>query len=187
MEEASGCHLFETAFGTCGLAWSSRGLTRLQLPEADRAQAQERLEAVAPLVAQDAVPAAVVDAERRLCAYFAGGAADLMPIAIDLSATSAFFGLVYRLAREIPHGTTVTYGGLARRAGSPGASRAVGQAMARNPWPVIVPCHRVLAGGNKPGGFSAFGGLATKERLLALEGVDLAAPLPLFAGQLFSR
>lgn len=180
MDATDGCHLFETAFGTCGLAWNGRGLTRLQLPEGDRAATQARLERIATAVAADAVPAEIVDAERRLRAYFAGESVDLASIALDLSATPDFFASVYRLTREVGRGATIAYGELARKAGSPGASRAVGQAMARNPWPVIVPCHRVLAGGNKPGGFSAFGGLVTKERLLALEGVELAAPLPLF-------
>jgi methylated-DNA-[protein]-cysteine S-methyltransferase len=76
---------------------------------------------------------------------------------------------VYEAARRVPPGCTVSYGELARAAGSPGAARAVGRAMATNPFPIVIPCHRVLASGGKAGGFSAYGGVATKDRLLAIE------------------
>ena len=87
-----------------------------------------------------------------------------------------FYVRVYEIARQIGWGETATYGELAARVGSPGAARGVGQALSRNPVAVIIPCHRILASGNKVGGFSAFGGTVSKERLLALEGVRLGAP-----------
>jgi len=87
-----------------------------------------------------------------------------------------FYVRVYEIARQIGWGETATYGELAARVGSPGAARGVGQALSRNPVAVIIPCHRILASGNKVGGFSAFGGSVSKERLLALEDVRLGVP-----------
>ena len=89
---------------------------------------------------------------------------------------------VYAAARAIPWGQTVSYGELARQTSSPGAARAVGQALSRNPVPIIIPCHRILAKGNRIGGFSAHGGTFAKERLLALEGVRIADGTPLLPG-----
>ncbi|MGD9805359.1 MAG: methylated-DNA--[protein]-cysteine S-methyltransferase, partial [Hyphomicrobiaceae bacterium] len=88
---------------------------------------------------------------------------------------------LYAEARRIPWGETVTYGDLARALGQPGAARAVGQAMGRNPVPIIMPCHRVLASGSALRGFSAPGGIATKQRLLELERANAVERLPLFA------
>jgi methylated-DNA-[protein]-cysteine S-methyltransferase len=104
--------------------------------------------------------------------YFAGEQVDFTEIELDGSIVPAFNARVYDTLRRVPFGTTTTYGALAKAAGADiGASRAVGMAMGRNPWPIIVPCHRVLASGGKIGGFSAPGGAETKQRLLALEGV----------------
>ena len=97
-------------------------------------------------------------------------------------ASPPFYVEIYAAARRVGWGETATYGELARQAGAPGAARAVGQAMARNPVAVIIPCHRILASGNKVGGFSAFGGAVSKQRLLGLEGVRIGAAKA--AGQL---
>ncbi|MCA9621563.1 MAG: methylated-DNA--[protein]-cysteine S-methyltransferase [Myxococcales bacterium] len=99
----------------------------------------------------------------------------LAAVPVDLAAVSPFARRVYTALRDVPPGSTVSYGELARRAGSPGGARAIGRTMAQNPIPLVIPCHRVLAAGGKPGGFSAPGGVATKEKLLALEGLALAA------------
>ncbi|HZP27547.1 MAG TPA: MGMT family protein, partial [Acidimicrobiia bacterium] len=93
----------------------------------------------------------------------------------DMHGIPRFHQRVYEAARAVPVGTTVTYGELAARVGSPASARAVGQAMAANPFPIVVPCHRVLSAGGRLGGFSATGGLATKRRMLAIEGVVLRA------------
>src|SRR5437773_1910493 len=77
---------------------------------------------------------------------------------------------VYDIARKIPPGQTLTYGDIAKQLGGVELSRDVGQALGRNPCPIVVPCHRVLAAGNKPGGFSANGGVVTKLKMLAIEG-----------------
>jgi methylated-DNA-[protein]-cysteine S-methyltransferase len=99
-----------------------------------------------------------------------GEAADLMPIALDLSQVPEFHRRIYALARANPPGAPRTYGEIAAALGEPGAARAVGQAMGANPFPIIMPCHRVLAAGGETGGFSAPGGVATKLLLLAIEG-----------------
>ena len=168
--------LFATAFGPCGIAWNDSGLTRLQLPECDPSATERRLrlraEVTRPAEAPEWVAWAVVALQR----YFAGRAVDFAGICLDLSACSAFHQRIYEALRGVGWGKTTTYGALAAEVGSPDAARAIGQAMGRNPLPIIVPCHRVLASGGKIGGFSAHGGATTKERLLVLEGV--ARPRP---------
>lgn len=174
--------VFDTAIGPCGVAWSERGVTRFQLPEANRERTERRLK-VRTTEASPAEPPPqveqVIDAVRR---YAAGEQVDFSSVTLDLGTLSAFNRAVCETARATGWGETTTYGALAERAGFPGEARDVGQAMGHNPVPLIVPCHRVLAAGNKVGGFSAYGGSATKERMLALEGVvlgdgQLALPL----------
>jgi methylated-DNA-[protein]-cysteine S-methyltransferase len=177
--------LFDTAIGVCGVAWSELGLTRLQLPEFDRGATESRLRARAA-TASRAVPAEIGQLIANMQAYMTGVGVDFTAVAIDLTGVEPFEQTVYAAARAVPFGQTVSYGELARQIGLPGAARAVGQALARNPVPIIIPCHRVLAKYHRVGGFSAYGGALTKERLLALEGVHLDAATPLLPG-LFDR
>lgn len=170
-------HLFDTAFGTCAIAWSEAGLIRVQLPEPTRAETEARMRRAGAEPAGMPLPEFAVDAVSALQLYLSGTPVSLDALRLDESFVSAFNGSIYRALRAIPRGKTVTYGELAKQVGQPGAARAVGMAMGRNPWPVIVPCHRVLARGRKMGGFSAPGGTTTKERLLALEGVVVGDPL----------
>ena len=173
--------LLDTPLGACGIAWGSRGLVRLQLPEATREATQRRVAtagrrpAAAPLLAE------IEHTASSLVRYFAGEPVDLSGIEVDLDRVPAFHREIYAALRSVPWGATVTYGDLARQVGSPGSARAVGQAMGRNPVPVVIPCHRVLASGQGLGGFSAPGGLTTKQRLLALEKATAIDKLPLFA------
>ncbi len=165
--------VFDTALGTCGIAWSERGVTRFQLPEANRSMTERRLKGRAPRASAAEPPPSIrqaIDAVRR---YAAGERIDFSSVALDLRGLEAFNRTVCETARAVGWGETTTYGALAERAGVPGEARDVGQAMGHNPVPLIIPCHRVLAAGNKVGGFSAYGGTATKERMLALEGVRL--------------
>jgi methylated-DNA-[protein]-cysteine S-methyltransferase len=168
--------VFETDIGLCGIAWSERGATRFQLPEADRDATEKRLrgglEGPTPTTPPPPIARAIADARR----YFAGEPVDFSSVDVDLTGIGDFYRKVYEAARRIGWGETATYGELAARVGSPGAARGVGQALSRNPVAVIIPCHRILASGNKVGGFSAFGGTDSKQRLLALEGVRLGAP-----------
>lgn len=165
--------LFDTAIGRCGLAWNERGLRRILLPASEARKTERRL-AVSARPCADAPPPWVAKLIADLQSYFTGKAVDFGSVVLDLT-VEPFCRKVYEAAREVGWGQTTTYGELARRAGSsaPEAARDVGQAMARNPVPIVIPCHRVLAAGNAIGGFSAPGGTATKERLLALEGVSL--------------
>jgi methylated-DNA-[protein]-cysteine S-methyltransferase len=169
--------IFETASGFCGIAWNAVGIARFQLP-ARSAEAAERLLLRRVPGAEPGVPAsevaeAVVAAKR----YFEGEEADFSTLTLDLRDQDAFFRQVYIAARQVGWGQTTTYGNLAKELGAgPEAARDVGQAMAKNPVPLIIPCHRVLAAGGKVGGFSAPGGAATKIHMLKLEGVNIEPP-----------
>jgi methylated-DNA-[protein]-cysteine S-methyltransferase len=179
--------LFDTALGPCGVAWTERGLACIQLPESTREQTEERLRARlqlsragrskshrAPAPAVETTPPDwVLRAAERIAHHLAGQLQVLQDVPLDLESMPPFWRRVYEVARAVPAGRTISYGEVARAAGSPGGARAVGQAMANNPLPIVIPCHRVLAAGNALGGFSAPGGLDIKRRLLEMEG---AAP-----------
>ena len=121
----------------------------------------------------DSPPRAIAEIIERVCRHFDGEIQDFSDIDLDLEESPTFARRVYKAARKIPIGQTRTYGQIAKAAGSPGAARAVGQALGQNPIALIVPCHRVLAAGGKTGGFSAHGGCATKARMLELEGANV--------------
>jgi methylated-DNA-[protein]-cysteine S-methyltransferase len=172
--------LFDTAIGACGLAWGPHGITGAQLPEASEAAASTRLRRRFPGSVATAPTPAIADAVARIQALLAGEAADLDPIELDLGPVPAFNRKVYAVARAIPPGQTLTYGEVAARLGNPALAREVGQTLGRNPFPIIVPCHRVLGAGGKLVGFSAPGGTDTKRRLLEIEGARIGPALPLF-------
>jgi len=171
--------IFETAGGFCGIAWNQSGITRFQLPMKTAAAATRnllrRLPSAQPGSPTPGVHAAITAAQR----YFAGANTDFADLKLDLGEQTPFFEQVYAAARQIGWGRTTTYGALAKELGAgPEAARDVGQAMAKNPVPLIIPCHRVLAAGGKLGGFSAPGGASAKRRMLALEGVALEPARP---------
>jgi len=176
--------MFDTALGPVGLVWSEHGIVRLQLPERNRTATERRLRAgtVDLVEAEPGEETAVAVA--LLQGYMAGERIDFSGTRLDMTGIGEFHRAVYARARAIDWGETTTYGALAKATGSPEAARAVGQAMGRNPVPIIIPCHRVLASGNKIGGFSAFGGAVAKERLLAMEGVHLGDATPMLPGLL---
>ncbi len=167
------CLRFDTAFGTLGLAWNGRGLTRVLLPEETPARLQERLlrglPAGAELADREEAPPFVQQAIAAMQAHLAGRPDPLRDVPLDLARAGPFERRVYAAARAIDPGHTLTYGEVAARIEDPSALRAVGQALGANPWPLVVPCHRVLAAGGRLGGFSAPGGSETKRRLLVLE------------------
>ena len=177
----SGYALFETAIGLCAIVWGARGILGIQLPEAGRGAATRRLQRRFPDAHSAAPTPAVAAAMARIEAVLAGASDDFADLALDWRTVSAFDRAVYRQAQAIPPGETVTYGTLAERLGDPGRAQAVGQALGRNPWPIVVPCHRITAADGKMGGFSAPGGRATKLKLLEIEGALAAESLPLFA------
>jgi methylated-DNA-[protein]-cysteine S-methyltransferase len=170
---AMGLALFATAIGGCGLAWGPDGIRGVQLPEAGPAATAARLRRRFPTLTLAEPPPTIADTIAQLGALLRGEPVDFATTVLDCSDLGAFERRVYAAAREIPPGATRSYGEIARRIGAPGSARAVGRALGRNPFPLIVPCHRVLAAGGRTGGFSAHGGGATKLRLLALEGAPL--------------
>lgn len=165
--------LFDTAIGRCAIAWRGRCVVRLQLPEDNDAKTRARVLQRHPAAREAAPPRQIAQVLNAVATLLRGTPSDLSFIMIDMEGLPIFHRHVYQAARAIPFGAAVTYGELARQAGVPGAARAVGQALARNPFAIIVPCHRVLAAGGKTGGFSANGGAATKLRLLAIEGYKI--------------
>jgi methylated-DNA-[protein]-cysteine S-methyltransferase len=163
---------FDTRLGRCAILWSPRGITGLVLPERTPTALLTKVRERAPKGVAEAEPNASVQAAMdAVTASLEGSLDDLSGVAVDLEGTPAFHQRVYVLARAIAPGSTLSYGALAERAGSPGGSRAVGQAMQRNPVPVVIPCHRVLAADGRIGGFSAGGGTETKLKMLTRERV----------------
>lgn len=163
--------LFDTAIGTCGIAWGPGGIVAVQLPEADAEATRARLLRSHSHCAQSGEhPAPVRSAIEGIQALLAGQPRDLCEVPLDMSGISPFHQQVYAIARAIPPGRTRTYGEVAEQIGCKGLSRAVGQALGLNPFAPVVPCHRVLAAGDRPGGFSAGGGALTKLRMLQIEG-----------------
>ncbi len=177
---ACGFTLFDTAIGRCGIAWGGRGVVAVQLPEASEVETRTRLLRRVPGARQAVPPPAVQRALDGIVGLLRGEASDLSAVALDMTRVPAFHRRVYEVARTIPPGTTLSYGDIAARLGAPGEARAVGHALGRNPFAIVVPCHRVVAAGGKVGGFSASGGVATKLRLLAIERAPADGALPLF-------
>ena len=162
--------LFETVIGTCGIEWGPRGINGVQLPMGSADKTEKRIRQRHADISKAEPTVDVQRAIDRIVELLKGKADDLADIALDLDDVPAFNRSVYAIARTIPPGKTLTYGDIAKRLGGVELSRDVGQALGRNPCPIVVPCHRVLAAGNKPGGFSANGGVSTKLKMLAIEG-----------------
>jgi methylated-DNA-[protein]-cysteine S-methyltransferase len=172
--------LFDTAIGRCAIAWSARGVAGVQLPEAGEAATRARVRRHFPDATEAPPPAEVQRAIEGIVVLLHGEPGDLATIVLDMTGVPPFERRVYEVARTIAPGATLTYGEIAARLGEPGAARAVGQALGRNPFPLIVPCHRVLAASGKAGGFSAHGGVTTKLRLLSIEGANPGGEPTLF-------
>lgn len=171
--------VFETAAGFSAIAWSEFGVTRFVLPTSTATAAQRSLERRAPGAEPGAPPPEVAEAIAEAKRYFFGEPTEFSAVTLDLRDQDPFFAQIYDALRRVGWGRTTTYGALAAAVGaSREAARDVGQAMAKNPMPLLIPCHRVLAAGGKIGGFSAPGAADTKARLLRMEGVGVAPPGP---------
>ena len=181
MSAPAGYTLFDTALGACGIAWAPLGICGVQLPEQDAAGTCTRLLRYTGPLPEAEPPEHVQAAMEQIAALLAGEPHDLSALVLDLSGLTDFQRRVYAVTCAIPLGQTRTYGEIATELGDRQLARAVGQALGFNPFAPVVPCHRVLAAGQRPGGFSAHGGAATKLRMLAAEG---AAPGNV-SGQLF--
>jgi methylated-DNA-[protein]-cysteine S-methyltransferase len=173
--------LFETPIGPCAVAWNRNGIAGVQLPAGTLDET--RLHAIRrwPSAGEAVPPAGVQRAIDRILGLLGGARDDLADIPLDLADASEFQRQVWAVARAVPPGQTITYGEIGRRLGvGPERSREIGQTMGRNPVPIIVPCHRVLAASGRMGGFSAPGGVATKRRMLEIEGAPAVGAGPLF-------
>jgi methylated-DNA-[protein]-cysteine S-methyltransferase len=176
-------HIFTTALGSCGIAWRDDRVCAIQLPGRHETEVREELSRrIHGELREVATPrGAHAKLVTRVQRHLDGTPDPFTDVELDLDGASEFSRQVYAEARRIPPGRTSTYGELADRCGQPGAARAVGRAMSHNPVPLVVPCHRVLAGDGELRGFSAPGGVQTKLRMLTVEGADqarLALPGP---------
>lgn len=168
--------LFATAVGSCGIVWSGSGIAGVQLPAGSERSTRDRLLRRYPAARETAPAAEVKRAIDDIIALLGGEPRDLRYVTIDTAAVGDFNRRVYEVARTIPAGSTLTYGEIAARLGDRNLARDVGRALGENPFPIIVPCHRVLGAGGKTGGFSAPGGVITKLRLLSIEGAQPDGP-----------
>jgi len=160
---------FETAIGRCALLWRGGLVVGTALPEEDEQALRAALAARFPGAEEAEPPAFVAEAVDLVVRLLAGEKVDFTSIPIELGGATDLERRVWQAVRRIPCGEVRTYGEIAREIGAPGASQAVGSALGRNPVPILVPCHRVLASGGRSGGFSAPGGVATKFRMLEIE------------------
>jgi methylated-DNA-[protein]-cysteine S-methyltransferase len=162
--------IFDTTIGRCGVVWGDRGINAVQLPMGSEDKTRGRIRQRYGDIAEAPPSARVQAAIDGIVELLAGKPNDLRDVVLDLEGVPEFNRAVYDIARAIPPGKTLTYGDIAKRLGGVELSRDVGQALGHNPCPIVVPCHRVLAAGDKPGGFSANGGVVTKLKMLAIEG-----------------
>jgi methylated-DNA-[protein]-cysteine S-methyltransferase len=172
--------LFETDIGQCAIAWGAGGVVGVQLPERSVNATRARMLRRFPGAQEAPPPPAIRHAIDDIAALLRGEARNLSAIALDMDRVPPFHQLVYAVARAIPPGTTLSYGEIAARLGDRSVARDVGEAMGQNPFPLIVPCHRVVAAGGRVGGFSAAGGITTKLRLLDIEGAQVGETPTLF-------
>ena len=172
--------LFDTPVGRCAIAWTVHGIAGLQLPEADEGALRTAVARKHAGFTESTPTPSVTAAISGIRALLSGERQALAEITLDTDGIPPFHRRVYEEARRILPGHTLTYGELAHTLGKPGAARAVGQALGANPFTLIVPCHRVLAAGGRLNGFSAHGGIHTKQRLLEIEGALPRASASLF-------
>ena len=183
---AQGFALFDTEIGCCGIAWGAHGVVGVQLPERHDRATRDRLRRRFPDASEATPPSDIQQAIDSIIALLRGEARDLSYITLDMDGIPPFRQSIYAVLRGIPAGATLSYGDIAAALGDRAAARDVGEAMGKNPFPIIVPCHRVLAAGGKVGGFSAAGGVTTKLRLLNIEGARVGEAPTLFESLPFS-
>jgi len=165
-----GYTIFDTGIGRCGVAWGYSGVIGVQLPEAREIETRKRLFQLYPDARELRAPMNVEIAIEAISALLRGQAADFSDVTLDMTGIHVFNRRVYELTRAIPRGETRTYGDVAARLGAPGAVNSVAQAISKNPFMIIVPCHRVLEAGGYADKISPHGGTISKRRLLSIEG-----------------
>lgn len=168
--------IFATAIGFCGLVWRENRISTFLLPEQDTSKLKKRLIGLTNRSeSAESLPPWIEKTITKVSRHLEGEKEDFSDLSLEVDHLSEFRRSVYRAARKIPPGEIRTYGQLADAIGNPRASRAVGMALGANPIALIIPCHRIIGGNQKLGGFSAFGGCETKKKLLALEGYQSAS------------
>lgn len=172
--------IFDTGIGRCGIAWGDAGIVGVQLPEAREIETRRRLFQLYPDAREMRPPLNVELAIEGIVALLRGEPSDFSHVTLDTSGIHAFNQRVYQITRAIPRGETLTYGEIAARLGASGAVRSVAQAIARNPFVIIVPCHRVLDAGGYADKISPHGGIISKRRLLSIEGAGGPSSKTLF-------
>jgi len=178
--DPAGSKVFDTPLGPCGIAWGPLGVRAVQLPQSDAQRTAARLRQRVPDAIAAEPPADVRRAIAGICALLSGERVDLSFVCLDMQGVPQLHQRVYEIARGIAPGATLSYGEIAQRLGDRSLARAVGQALGRNPFAPVVPCHRVLAAGGRSGGFSAGGGVSTKLRILQIEQAQIGNQPGLF-------
>jgi methylated-DNA-[protein]-cysteine S-methyltransferase len=175
-----GYSIFDTGLGRCGIAWGDLGVVGVQLPEAREIDTRKRLFQLYPDARELRPPPNVEIAIEGIIALLRGGERDLSEVTLDMTGIPDFNQRVYDFARTIPRGETRTYAEVASALRASGAVYSVAQAIGRNPFMIIVPCHRVLEAGHYADKISPNGGAISKRRLLSIEGTKTTASKTLF-------
>ncbi|MEA2896096.1 MAG: methylated-DNA-[protein]-cysteine S-methyltransferase [Bradyrhizobium sp.] len=175
-----GYTIFDTVVGRCGIAWGDAGVLGVQLPEAREIETRRRLFQLYPDARELRPAPETQSAIEGIAALLRGKAADLSDVRLDMTGIPPFNGRVYQFTRTIPRGETMTYGEVASRLRASGALHSVAQAISKNPFMIIVPCHRVLEAGGYADRISANGGSISKRRLLSIEGAGSPSSKTLF-------
>lgn len=175
-----GYAIFDTAIGRCGIIWSSTGVVAVQLPEAREIETRRRIFAVHPEAREQRPSKHAELAIEGIVGLLQGSDPDFSNVSLDAGGVPGFNRRVYEYACSIPRGDTRTYHEVAKALGASGAAHSVAQAIAKNPFMLVVPCHRVLEAGNHTGRLSPYAGVISKRRLLALEGAYPIASKTLF-------
>jgi methylated-DNA-[protein]-cysteine S-methyltransferase len=175
-----GYTIFDTGIGRCGIAWGQSGVVGVQLPEAREIETRRSLFRLYPEARELRPPLNVAIAIEGIVAVLHGQVCDFSDVSLDMSDVTPFNRRVYERVRTIPRGETVTHGEVAANFGASGAVHSVAQAVSRNPFMIVVPCHRVLEAGGYPDKNSLHGGVISKRRLLSIEGARGASNKTLF-------
>ncbi|MGX1317751.1 methylated-DNA-[protein]-cysteine S-methyltransferase [Bradyrhizobium sp. USDA 377] len=175
-----GYTIFDTAIGRCGIIWSSTGVVAVQLPEAREIDTRRRIFQAHPEAREQRPPPNTELAIEGIVGLLQGNDPDFSDVSLDAGGVPGFNRRVYEYTCTIPRGETRTYHEIAKALGASGAAHSVAQAIAKNPYMLIVPCHRVLEAGNYTGRISPYGGVISKRRLLSLEGAHPVASKTLF-------
>ena len=175
-----GYAIFDTAIGRCGIVWSGSGVVAVQLPEAREIDTRRRIFSVHPGAREQRPPLNAELAIEGIVGLLQGSDPDFSGVSLDAGGVPGFNRRVYEAACAIPRGETRTYHEIAKALSASGAAHSVAQAIAKNPYMLIVPCHRVLEAGNYTDRLSPYGGMISKRRLLSLEGAHPIVSKTLF-------